>query len=79
MACDKVDIHIDMENLSSNVEDLKREMHMQNQLLQLTMEGKKGDNKVGGCTHDVFANDFLCSVVYCRPYLCWIRYVINVI
>lgn len=40
---------------------------------------KKGDEKVGGCIDDVFANDFLCSVVYCRPYLCWISYVITII
>ena len=51
MTCDKVDTRIDMQKLSSNVEDLMREIQTQNRLVQLTMEGKKEKNKLVATQH----------------------------
>ena len=51
MTCDKVDTRIDMQKLSSNVEDLMREIQTQNRLVQLTMEGKKEKNKLVAAQH----------------------------
>ena len=51
VACDKVDTRIDMHKLSSNVEDLMREIQTQNRLVQLAMEEKKEKNKLVAAQH----------------------------
>lgn len=51
VACERVDTRIDMQTLSSNVEDLLRDIQIQNRLVQLALEGKKRRRRLVAAQH----------------------------